>query len=240
MPLRYMKRAPRRYKKRVYKTKRTRKPKVLTANSIKSFVRKAIIKKTETKHVDKDWGQFNLAHQSFVAGTFTKSLLTTTTLPAQGQTEYTRDGNKIFLKGIGLRCMFYSNSERPNTKFRVICVKHRRGYNPAASYTSLFDNVSGNMMLDSVDTDKCKVVFDKIIQNNKVVSNTFTDEITTFRKFYIPINKNMRFESDSSVEYSAPLHNYQFFIFGYDTYGTFQEVAVGGCQVWQRTYFKDV
>lgn len=228
---------PRRYKKKTYKTKP--KPKALTANSIKSFVRKAILKKTETKHVDRDHGQANLAHQSFPLS-FTKSLLTTTTLPAQGQTEYTRDGNKIHLKGIMLRCMFYSNGSYPNTKFRVIVVKHRRGYNPAATYTSLFDNVSGNLMLDSVDADKCKVVIDRIIQNNKVVSNTIADEITTFRKFYIPINKTMRFESDTSVEYSAPLFNYQVFIFGYDTYGTIFETGVGGCQVWQRTYFKDL
>lgn len=226
------------------KVSKTIKQTVTTPAMVRRIARKVIMKNTEQKFFDLNIGKTELYHNSYVINSFKHNTLGTNCLPPQGDTDNSRDGNAIYVSGISLPMMLYTKGDRLNTKFRVICFRYSQGYNPFATYESLFDNISGNCMLDKVNPDLVKVIFDKIIGNSNLQTLTGgsgNDEQTRFRKFWIPIKKKFVFRDDASQAFNRPLYNIGLVVLAYDTYGSIQNTEnIGAVQLWQRLYYKDV
>lgn len=223
------------------KVTQTRKVSVATPSQVRRIAKKVLMGKTEQKHFDFNWGKGEINHNAYVLNSIKLNLTDSSVLPQQGDTDNSRDGNKIYISGVSVPMMLYTKAENPNTKFRVIAFKYNQGYNPFGTYEALFDNISGNVMLDKVNPDTVKIIFDKIVANGKYVSNTNTDEITLFKKYWIPIKKTFTFRADNSQNYNAPAYHYGLVVVAYDTYGTLTGTTnVAACQVWSRTYFKDL
>lgn len=194
--------------------------------------------------MDYNYGKTELYHNAYATGTFLQNVLASANLPSQGDTDNTRDGNQIYVSGISVPMMLYTKGDRLNTKFRIICFRYRQGYNPFATYESLFENISGNVMLDKINPDLVKVIFDKIVGNSNQLTftgGTGNDEQTRFKKFWIPIKRKFVFQADDSRDRSAPPFNIGLVVLTYDTYGSVQNVDnISAVQVWQRLYFKDI
>lgn len=214
---------------------------VATPRLVRKIAKSVLLGKTEQKYFDYNHGKLEMNHNSYTLNGVKINMTSTNFLPTQGDTDNSRDGNKIYVSGISVPMMLYTKVDNPNTKFRVIAFKYAQGYNPFASYDSLFDPITNNVMLDRINPDLVKIVFDKIVANGKYISNQIADEITLFKKFWIPIKRTFTFRADNTQSYNSPSYHYGIVVVGYDTYGTVNDgTNVGAVQLWQRLYFKDL
>lgn len=226
-------------RKRVYRKSSAKSQKT---KSLINLIKKVSLKQNELKYVDTDHGKTELYHNIHNG----IQINATSHGPAQGDGDAQRIGNSINLSGIKLTFMFYSKMDRPNTKFRVIVYSAPYNqYPPAISYASLFDDVTGNVMIDSMDKDVVKVhknmlVYPKNISANLVgfPEEEMAKEVTSFRKIWIPYRTKVRFQDDTST---SELTNRSFYVLvmAYDTYGTLTTDNIGAVQCWQRYYYRD-
>eukprot|EP00960_Hanusia_phi_P014278 421087-Hanusia_phi.AAC.1 len=107
-------------------------------NVVKKFVRK----NTELKYTDQAVDEIQLYHN--VYNNFGWQLNAVSQLPAEGSKSNQRDGNRIMLSGIRMKCMFLMKGDRPNVTFRVVVVKVPQGYTTNA-YNSVFDAQTNNV-----------------------------------------------------------------------------------------------
>lgn len=210
--------------------------------SLVSLIKKVALKQNELKYVDHDYGKTELYHN--IHNSFGATLLNNG--PAQGDGDNQRVGNSINLSGIKLTFMFYSKGDRPNTKFRLIVYSAPYNqYTPASGYGALFDNVTGNVMIDSMDKDCVKVHKNMLIYPKNISANLTAypepetnKEVTSFRKVWVPYRTKVRFQDNSSTN---ELTNRSFYVLvmAYDTYGTLTSDNIGAVQCWQRFYYRD-
>lgn len=207
-----------------------------------SLIKKVTLKTSELKYVDYDYGKTELYHN--VHNGFGANLLEHG--PLQGDGDAQRIGNEVLLSGIKLTFMFYSKSDRPNTKFRLIvysCPKDQ--FPPSSGYSTLFDSVTGNVMIDSMDKDCVKVHKNMLIYPKNISANLTAypepetnKEVTSFRKVWVPYRTKVKYRQDSG---SGELTNRSFYclVMPYDTYGTLTSDNIGAVQCWQRFYYRD-
>jgi hypothetical protein len=225
--------------KRVYRKSSAKSAKT---KSLISLIKKVSLKQNELKYVDYNHGKTELYHN--IHNGFGAVL--TSHGPVQGDGDDQRIGNSINLSGIKLTLMFYSKMDRPNTKFRLIVYSAPfNSFQPASSYATLFDAVTGNVMIDSMDKDVVKVHKNMLIYSKNVSANLvgfpeeeLAKEVTTFRKVWIPYRTKVRYSDDAST---AELTNRSFYvlIMAYDSYGTLVSDNIGAVQCWQRFYYRD-
>ena len=215
---------------------------VVTPKACAQIAKNVLYKNTEQKTFDWSHGKTELYHNAYTVGGKFLNVLDSGILPTQGDTDNSRDGNQIYVSGVSVPMMLYTKGDRLNTKFRVICFRYSQGYNPYSTYEALFDNISGNVMLDKVNPDTTKIIFDKIVGNSKMFpGGTGNDELTIFKKFWIPIKRKFIFRADNSTYFNTPNYNIGLVIVAYDSYGSVQNVDnVGAVQLWTRLYFKDL
>jgi hypothetical protein len=233
------------YRKKSYKGKKSNRKsssKSAKTKSLISLIKKVSLKQNELKYVDTDHGKTELYHN--IHNSFGVSLIGFG--PAQGTGDSQRIGNEINLSGIKLTLMMYSKADRPNTKFRIIV--YSAPYNsslPSFSYANLFDEVTGNIMLDSMDKDVVKVhknmlVYPKNISANLVAfpEEEYAKEVTSFRKIWIPYRTKVKYSGDGSGE-ERTNRSFYVLVMAYDTYGTLVTDNIGAVQCWQRFYYRD-
>lgn len=223
---------------------RRRKP--LTSGSrFRARVKRVLLNVSEPKHHDTNWGKVELNHN--VHTQVCNSIIGTGELPDVGDAYNQRDGDKIFLKGIGLRFLLGQKADRPNVTFRITVVGYNTVQGNPNTYAELYDNVTGNGLLDTVRYDKfSKIYVDKKIRisyaNNvtgSVAGETNTGELTKPMKIYIPFNKFLTFSNGSLSSKDLP-EIIRVFCLPYDAYGTLLTDNIGYIQLWQRVYYKDV
>lgn len=227
-------------RKRVY-----RKPiaKSAKTKSLINLIKKVSLKQNELKYVDYDHGKTELYHNTHDSF----GVVATNFGPTQGDGDAQRIGNSVQLSGIKFTFMFYSKLDRPNTKFRVIVYSAPLNtYPPTTPYSALFDNVTGNVMIDGLDKDVVKVHKNMLVYPKNISANLvgfpeaeLAKEVTSFRKLWIPYRTKVRFADDTS---SSELTNRSFYVMvmAYDTYGSLAGTDnIGAVQCWQRYYYRD-
>lgn len=207
-----------------------------------SLIKKVTLKTSELKYVDYDHGKTELYHN--IHNNFGVSVITHG--PAQGDGDSNRVGNEILLSGVKLTMMFYNKEDRPNTKYRVIVYSAPyETSSPSVTYGNLFDNVTGNVMIDSMDKDRVKVIKSMLVYPKNVSANLSGDgyyignkESTCFRKIWIPYRTKVKYANDTS---GSELTNRSIYVIvmAYDTYGTLQTDNIGAVQCWQRFFYRD-
>lgn len=211
--------------------------------SLVSLIKKVTLKQSELKYCDYNYGKTELYHN--IHNNFATTPITGIG-PIQGNGDAQRIGNEILLSGIKLTFMFYTKLDRPNTKFRVIIYSAPyNSYSPANTYATIFDDVTSNTMIDSVDKDAIKVhkqfyVYPKNISAN--LTGLGTDvvgkEVTTFRKIWVPYRTKVKFVDDASTA-EITNRSYYVMVMAYDSYGSLTTDNVGAVQCWQRYFYRD-
>lgn len=128
--------------------------------TVKKMINAALSKNIETKtstYTSTDGVE--IFHNNFV--TLTSSLLATTpgVNDPQGTTLANRIGDKINLRGVSLKIMYELNERYSDVTFRTIVIKSARGDIPTRD--SLFNGISGNKMLDTINRERYVILADK-------------------------------------------------------------------------------
>lgn len=206
--------------------------------TVRKFIKRVIKGDKETHFVDYNWGKTELYHNSYNTGSFIGKLNGTPNLPSQGDGDSNRTGNDIYARGISCKIMFGAKADRKNTTFRVMVLRTTKGY-ALTPYGQVFDNQTGNIMLDGADKDRVKVLYDKKhFQKVYVDQGIAAKEVTFFRKIYIPHKTLYKFYDDGVNDNSYP-YDLHLVVMAYDAYGSLTTDNVGYCQVWSRFLFKD-
>lgn len=214
----------------------------LSVATVTKIAKKAVRQVAEPKQYNYSFGKTELYHNSL-------SLITkiNNNFPYQGTGDNQRIGDRIFLTGIDIRMLLGQKQDRPNVTFRVIVfsVKSNTAQISGLNYVQIFDNTTGNCLLDSVNTDEIKVIkqyFFKPAQAAMIGFNAGTGvgkEYTRPYHIYIPFKRNVVFQSDNGI--IPDMRDYYVVVMAYDAYGSITGTDnIAYCQLWTKMYFKDV
>lgn len=207
----------------------------LKRRSMIARIKRTVLKMSELKIKSGTLGENQLYHD--VPGNF-GDLFQTSHLPSQGDNEDQRIGNKIFLSGIKVKLMLLQKEDRPNVTWKIWVVKVDQSTN--YQYNTIFDNVSGNMLLDDIDNNRvAKVVYQRTIKRNPTATNGTVGKEWTFPvKFWIPYKREVQFKQDAAQDATLP-YKYLMIIGAYDTQGTQLTDNIGSVVEYHRLYYRD-
>lgn len=176
-----------------------------------------------------------------------------------------RIGDRIKLKGVSLRMMLELNERYSDVTFRIIVIRTARGDNPTRA--TLFNNESGNKMLDSLNKERYTILAQKFVklrapnmsipdpataaggvggsgvvfQNNAVTMAL--SRATTIVRMWIP---GTRFGRGGHIQYEngqqyTKFFDYHVVCYAYSNYSTLQDVwNVGRVNEYlTKMYYKD-
>lgn len=130
------------------------------AQMVRKIANQTFDRNTETiKSVNSITDGQEIAHNSYIS--LSDNLLYTT----QGDKNpdnsagSNRTGDQISLRGVSLKFMVELNERYSDVTFRLMVVKCARGDNPLSG--NLFNGASGNKMLDTINTDRYTIVYQK-------------------------------------------------------------------------------
>jgi len=169
-----------------------------------------------------------------------ENLLATTQGPTDNKNSIkNRIGDSVAPVGVKLMMQFRQPTDRPNTSFKVWVVKHMGDVPP----TSLgMNGITSNLMLDSVDTEKCNTVMVKTFKMSG--SNYWTGdpggskEMTFHRKLWIKLPTSQYTYNGDNSPYGKRF-NYSVYCGAYDSSGTLLSDIVGYAHFTSAFYFKD-
>lgn len=163
-------------------------------------------------------------------------------------------GSRYFAKGVSFRFMLENPADRPYVIYRFMVIKAAHGNNPTRA--DLFEGVTGNKLLDYVDTDKYTIEFQRWIhvkapnagtQSAANANGTYnaadfsgTETVMTTPKkvvkLYWPCKKHIRLHDysdretiDGLTDRQRPKNfNHYVLIYAYDNYITPQDLTTVG------------
>lgn len=230
---------------RRYKRKPNLKSKKLK-NAIRKIAKDVVMKDVETiKSVNSISDGQEIAHNSYIS--LSDNLLYTTQgdKNPEASAGSNRTGDQITLRGVSLKFMVELNERYGDVTFRLMVVKCARGDNPAAS-GNLWNGASGNRMLDTINTDRYSILYQKYFKltarnmgtevpaNNGILDTSGTSNHTSGQdwwsqsratrivKVYIP---GKRFTRSGVIQYENDSPNPKFFdyrvlLYAYSNYST--------------------
>lgn len=234
MPVKNVKRGVKKSTKR-YSKKNSR---PVTTTALKKIVSKMIYKKAESKHRHADFGKIELYHNLMTI----QKINDTSCMPSQGTGDLQRIGDQINVSGFYIRILCGQKNDRPNVTWRFLIVKVPK--DTSASYNTFFDNVTGNVLLDSVNKDKVQVLksftYKKYLGNQSLVMGTphVLREITFPIKLWVPYKRTYKFQTDSSITHTDG--DIYLLSFAYDAYGTLTTDNIAYIQTTTTMYYKDL
>lgn len=174
-----------------------------------------------------------------------------------------RIGDQINLKGVSIKMMVELNERYTNCTFRLFVVKCAKGDTPTRA--TLFNGLSGNKMLDSVNTERYTILYQKyftikagnlagpytdsggvvVPSGTGVRTGDYNSRMTRIIKAWIPGKKFVRsgiikYEGQGSTS-QPKFFDYHCLLYAYSNYSTSQDVYyVGRVNDYvQQIYFKD-
>lgn len=227
---------------------------------VQAAVKKAISKNIETKRsVFTTTDGVSIAHNNFI--TLDSQLLLTTNGPYDPSTTQAQNriGDEINLKGVALKGMVELLPDRSDVTIRILVVKAAKGDTPTRA--TLFNGLSGNKMLDTINTERYTVLRQKYVKlrapnigtynsnfnvatgvYNATTSQSFTRS-TKIWKMWIPGKSLIRsgivkYESDGA---QTKFFDYHVLMYAYCTGATPQDindVATSNDYI-RQMFFKD-
>lgn len=215
--------------------------KTVTMKSLNKAVSNLILKKAEPKHKNADFGKSELYHNLM---SVTK-LNDVSTMPVQGTGDSQRVGDNINLGAFYIRMLCGQKIDRPNVTWRFIVAKLPKG--TPVSYSTIFDNITGNVLLDSINKDKVKVLKSLVLKKYGLSPTAFSGsganltwnaKETTFPvKLWVPYRKLYKFMADAGTEHTDD--DIYLLTFVYDAYGSLVTDNIAYAQITSTIYYKD-
>jgi hypothetical protein len=143
---------------------------------LRKAIKRVMDSRLETKKANFSTTDGNqITHNNFI--TLTPNILVTTqgvTDPQGPTNQNCRIGDEIMLRGVSIRMMVELNERFSDVTFRLMIVKCAKGDTPTRA--TLFNGLSGNKMLDTVNTERYSILFQKYFKikapNMSVTTNS--------------------------------------------------------------------
>lgn len=160
---------------------------------------------------------------------------------SQGSGQYQRLGDEIIGRGISIKVWLSNKSDRPNVMYRLLVYTTQPFGSTSPSFIT---GSSSNNILGIVDSDKIKVLYQKII---KPLSGDFSLEATsslkehsTYHSLYINLkDRKIKYTTDGGSAVLYGNNNINFCIIAYDAYGTLTTDTIASASIQSVLYFKD-
>lgn len=164
----------------------------------------------------------------------------------QGQTQFTRIGDKVWAKGLKVKMWLSNKSDRSNVIYRIFAVAmppDQLNSSPANFWSGAV--TGNNYLLEMINTDRYKVLYNKMV-NVQTTSKWpvpplefVARETSRYHSFYLKLNRMIGYGLDN-----GSLPKYQKDIIGigviaYDATGTLATDNIGSYRLKSRFYFKD-
>jgi hypothetical protein len=242
-----------------------KKKKVSRPAEIKKIVKSVLNRNVETKRSNfTSTDGVEILHNNFI--TLDTNLLSTT----QGVQDpiandvSCRIGDEIMLKGVSIKCMFELNERYSDVTFRMMVIRCAKGDDPTRA--TLFSGLSGNKMLDTINSERYTVMAQKWFKltarnfgsvGSEIVPLTpagivgtgtgnqqfVLSRATKIVKLWIPGAKfgkggKIRYENGST---QVKFFDYRLVVYAYSNYSTLQDIYnVGRINDYvKQMYFKD-
>lgn len=215
-----------------------------------SLIKSVNLKESEMKYKSGSYSIGNCLHNNIYQVHAWSSPGTGTNLdilPGQGVNDTTRIGDRIFVKGIMLRCCFQTVGDRLNTKIKVFWLPHNSEQGDPSS--DLFHNVTGSVMVDPVQKKKYPGIKYLGMHRVRPADISFLTSGTTVSannnditfSHFIPMNKKVWFKADAS-KIPTNLKEYGTFVFCfYHNQGALiTDVVMTGGDINATLYYKDL
>lgn len=236
----YKKKAP--YKKGSYGRKKSNYKKKYVSGRLQRAIKAIALKNAETKHITTTAENNTLRHNSPYA------LPNLMQLPI-GTGENGRIGDEIIGKYINIKFWFSSKQDRPNVMYRIIF--YRAPATEDNTYSDIMENVSGNNMIDYVNTEKYSSIKQIMFQikNNTMMGpaggllgtsyDWYMKENSKYISCSIPLgNSKIKYQNgETHPKYQK--FNIKCVIFAYDAYGTLTTDDIATFAYSSRLYYKD-
>lgn len=228
-------------------TKRARGARAGRSKSVTAVAKRAVAsalrKRMEVKKHDYNNGIVNINHNNFSAVPLNKVQFIVNNfgvnMPSQGDMDTQFDGNEYNVIGVQFYYTLKIAADRLNSKFRVLILRCNANKTISA-YGDIFDNVTGNIMIDPIDKGKAKVLYDRTIGAGNINPSNSTDDVVIHRKFYLKGYKYpVKHEDNGSSAVNKPMFRDHMFVFGFDSHGSIVTDTIGQMQIIRRIFFTE-
>lgn len=199
-------------------------------------IKAVTMKQCEPKQKFLGIGKTNVLHNNFG---YRIHLNQTAQMPAQGTKDNERVGDQIVFAGFKIKMLCGQQADRPNVTWKYYVLKLPKGAAGSYSYAAWFENITGNVMIDSPNADYVKVLATGEWRPNEAgLDASGAKEYTFFKKLWIPHKKVIKFgPADSAVTHNDD--DVVFLLAAYDAYGTLPTDIVGYCEALVTVYYRD-
>lgn len=211
-----------------------------TLTGVKKLVNKMILKKAESKFKHADFGKIELYHNNMSVSQINEHA---SCMPTQGTGDSQRVGDNINVGGFYIRMLCGQKADRPNCVWKFYVLKVPKG--TAVSYSTFFDAITNNVLLDTPNKDKVSVL--KTLTMKPAKSTMFlanygsssgnNKEFTFPVKIWLPYRRVYKFQSDGGTPHNdGDLYLIKLV---YDAYGTLTTDNIAYVQLISTVYYKD-
>lgn len=162
----------------------------------------------------------------------------------QGTSQFTRVGDKVWAKGLKVKMWLSNKLDRSNVIYRIFAITMPND-SLSANPSNLFSGsvpASPNFLIEILNTDKYKVLYQKMINVQTTSKWGGTDvqrETSRYHSFYLKLNRMVSYSADN-----GNIPKYQRDIIGigvlcYDAFGTLLTDNIASYRLKSRFYFKD-
>lgn len=167
----------------------------------------------------------------------------------QGNTQFTRVGDKVWGKGLKIKMWLSNKGDRPNVIYRIFAITIPQDQLGNTTPLDLWSGVisGANFLLEILNTDKYKVIYNKYITVQSTSKWTVDvnpalnreKEVSRMHSFYLPLNRMISYSANNGA-----VPKYQRDIIGigviaYDATGTIPLDNIASYRLKSRFYFKD-
>lgn len=203
---------------------------------------RSFLRYTETKYADLNtFHELNHNGGSGLGTAFVQDFNMLQTI--QGTNQFTRVGDKVWGKGLKVKMWLSNKLDRSNVIYRIYAITM-----PVDSLTANPSNLwsgsvtGNNFLLEIINTDKYKVLYQKVINcqtTSKWTGGDVQRETSRYHSFYLKLNRMIGYSADN-----GQVPKYQRDIIGigvvaYDASGTLLTDNIASYRLKSRFYFKD-
>jgi len=202
--------------------------------NLKKMVKSVVMKTVETKRVITAFNKVEMYHNVF---SLSQCLTLNGTMPSQSVGEKGRVGDRINTVAFNIKMLCGQKGDRPNVTFRWACIEVPKG--GTLTYANVFNNVTGNVLLDDFNKDYVKVLKQGIWRPNEAaLAATGNDEYTFVKKISIPYRRMVKFgPADAATTHN--MNDIYFTILCFDAYGSLITDNIAYYQAAVEMIYKD-
>lgn len=193
--------------------------------------------------------------QDAATGPLNPFLITQGTADPMSGAGSVRIGDSITVRGLLIKAFMENSLNRGRVYYRLMLVKMAKG--DTLDRTTLFKGIVGNKMIDQVNTERFKIIAQKIftIETSNNAPNNLTIQgypsvgtaagiATKTIKLWIPgkkFGRNGVIQYENGAAQQLKFYDYRLALVVYDWYGTPQDLNIVGQinELYMKVYFKD-